>query len=130
MAGNAGTPDFSKWEFVLVHGTFGRDSPWTKETSLLRERVKEALGAVGHRDDLLPADVAVQFWLMNPRLLENLHKCDEIARPRSFRYFPAVRVGAGGGTRTHTDNPCLDIPSFPSIQFPGVPFSPPIPEFF
>ena len=41
----------------------------------------------GHRDDLSPADVAVQFWLMNPRLLENLHSCHEMARPRSFRYF-------------------------------------------
>jgi hypothetical protein len=41
----------------------------------------------GHRDDLSPADVAVQFWLMNPRLLENLHSCHEITRPRSFRYF-------------------------------------------
>ena len=42
---------------------------------------------VGHREDLSPADVAVQFWLMNPRLLENLHNCQEITRPRSFRYF-------------------------------------------
>ena len=34
-----------------------------------------------------PADVAVQAWLLDRRLLENLHNCQELTRPRAFRYF-------------------------------------------
>src|SRR5437660_8580971 len=37
--------------------------------------------------DPTPADVAVQAWLLDRRLLENLHNCHELTRPRSFRYF-------------------------------------------
>ncbi|MEY2427239.1 MAG: hypothetical protein QOJ40_124 [Verrucomicrobiota bacterium] len=34
-----------------------------------------------------PADIAVQAWLLDRCLLENLHICQELTRPRAFRYF-------------------------------------------
>ena len=42
---------------------------------------------LGLGDDVTPADVAVQAWLLDRQLLENLHNCQEVTRPRSFRYF-------------------------------------------
>ncbi len=38
-------------------------------------------------EDSTPADVAFQAWLLNPGLLEDLHNCRELTRPRSFQYF-------------------------------------------
>jgi len=40
---------------------------------------------VGAKD--APADVAVRMWLLNPRLLEDLHNYRELTRPRAFQYF-------------------------------------------
>jgi hypothetical protein len=38
-------------------------------------------------EDLWPADVAVQAWLLYPRLLERVPQLQEMTRPRSFTYF-------------------------------------------
>ena len=42
---------------------------------------------LGLGEDVVPIDVAVKMWLLNPGLLENLHNTAEMTRPRAFRYF-------------------------------------------
>lgn len=42
-------------------------------------------------DDHEPADVAVQAWLKDKDLLENLHNQHQLTRPRSFLYFVTER---------------------------------------
>jgi hypothetical protein len=49
-----------------------------------RNRVHLGLG-----DEPTPVDAAVSLWLLNPALLENLHNCHEMLRPRAYRYFSA-----------------------------------------
>lgn len=34
-----------------------------------------------------PADAAMRLWLKDPGLLESLHHCQEMGRPRAFQYF-------------------------------------------
>jgi hypothetical protein len=43
--------------------------------------------SLGLDDQCTPADVAVKLWLLEPRLLENLHNCQELTQPRAFHYF-------------------------------------------
>jgi hypothetical protein len=42
-------------------------------------------------DDPDPADVAVQLWLYDPNLLEELHQLHQLDRPRGFVHFVTDR---------------------------------------
>jgi hypothetical protein len=42
---------------------------------------------LGETATLAPADTAVSTWLKDPGLLEDLHNCRELTRPRAFLYF-------------------------------------------
>lgn len=53
---------------------------------LRMERVELEVG-----DDPDPADVAVQVWLHDPNLLEELHNMHQLDRPRSFVHFTTDR---------------------------------------
>src|ERR1041384_3457155 len=38
-------------------------------------------------DEATPAEVAMRAWLLDRSLLENLHNCHQLTRPRAFQYF-------------------------------------------
>jgi hypothetical protein len=42
---------------------------------------------LGLGEEATAEDVAVKLLLLDPRLLENLHNCHEVTRPRGFQYF-------------------------------------------
>jgi hypothetical protein len=51
----------------------------------------EARGlSVSSDDDSSPADIAVQVWLQDSKLLERKHAERSLCRPRTFEYFQAV----------------------------------------
>jgi hypothetical protein len=58
---------------------------------------------LGLGDDATPEDVAVKLLLLDTRVLENLHHCQEVMRPRSFQYF------------TTDANPVPAVP-FPTLE--------------
>ncbi len=56
---------------------------------LLRERT--ARGWDSSPDGLItPAELAVETWLEDPALLEQIHACQEMNRPRAFSYFATL----------------------------------------
>lgn len=79
------TPDMPKGlveSLYLVHGMANADGM----DAILDAAAERGL-ALNVGDDPEPADVALQTWLQNPALLEELHNQHQLTRPRSFLYF-------------------------------------------
>jgi len=86
MEPDAGMPRPLMHSASLIHEMANEDAMLALLDGIRMERLELNVG-----DDPDPADVAVQVWLADPDLLEELHNLHQLDRPRAFVHFTTDR---------------------------------------